>query len=47
LRNEIFGRKSEKRPALQDERQGRLFDEVDSACEAPEETKHSEPLQRI
>ncbi len=29
LRNEIFGRKSEKRPVPEDDRQQRLFDETD------------------
>jgi len=36
LRNEIFGRKSEKPTAAQDDRQRVLFDEVDPGADAPE-----------
>jgi transposase len=45
LRSEIFGRKSEKRPAPEDDRQGRLFDEADQ--DAPEETRSLQPPERI
>jgi transposase len=45
LRNEIFGRKSEKRLPPQDERQQQLFDEADGGSELAEETGPSqEPL---
>ena len=37
LRNEIFGRKSEKRPVPEDDRQQRLFDEADGGSEMAEE----------
>ena len=47
LRNEIFGRKSEKRPAVEDARQGRLFDEVDTACDCPQETAGAQAPERI
>jgi transposase len=42
LRNEIFGRTSEKRLPPQDERQQRLFDEADGGSEVTEETGPSE-----
>jgi transposase len=42
LRNEIFGRTSEKRRPPQDERQQRLFDEADGVSEVTEETGPSE-----
>jgi len=42
LRNEIFGRKSEKRLPPQDERQQRLFDEADGGGEVAEEASPSQ-----
>jgi transposase len=42
LRNEIFGRKSEKRPVPEDDRQQRLFDETDASCQVAEETSRLE-----
>ena len=42
LRNEIFGRKSEKRLPPQDERQQRLFDEADGGSEVTEEASPSQ-----
>jgi len=42
LRNEIFGRKSEKRLPPQDERQQRLFDEADGGSEVLSESSRSE-----
>ena len=48
LRNEIFGRKSEKRPVPEDDRQQRLFDEADGGSEMAEEPsrlQEPEPIQ--
>jgi transposase len=47
LRNEIFGRKSEKRPAPEDDRQQRLFDEGTDNCELQEPTTGAEAAERI
>jgi transposase len=47
LRNEIFGRKSEKRPVSEDDRQQQLFDETDVSGQGAEVTSHLEeqPIQ--
>ena len=48
LRNEIFGRKSEKRPVPEeDDRQHRLFDETDDGGEVAEKTSHLEEQKPI
>jgi transposase len=47
LRNEIFGRKSEKRLPPEDDRQQRLFDEVADGGQGPEPTTGPEAPERI
>ena len=47
LRNEIFGRKSEKRLPPEDDRQQRLFDEVADGGQGPEPTTGHEAAERI
>ena len=47
LRNEIFGRKSEKRSVPEDDRQRRLFDETDEGCEVAGEDSHPEKQKPI